>query len=120
MESTSKITSGNKLLQNSTNEALLKGVQTVSHKYQTFIQDAEEYYIRAFELSPETAKEYRGRGKPPKYRIMNLHPPLPPEQIHASPEAANHYAVRNRTRKNSLAILQSRSVIKMTNKDARF
>ena len=55
------------LLHGSTNDNLLDSFQEVSTAYQRFLQDAEDYHIRAFEISPETAKEYRGRGCPPKY-----------------------------------------------------
>ena len=85
-----------KVLEQCTNADMLSNYQLVSHKYQQFLTDAEDYYIKAFEISPNTAKEYRGRGLPPKFRTMTLHPPLPPDQIHASPYAAQHHAMKIR------------------------
>ena len=75
---------------------ILHNFAAVSRKYQEFLIDAEKYYIQAFDISPQTAKAYRGRGLPPKFRKINLHPPLPPDQIHANPDAAAHHAAKLR------------------------
>ena len=92
------------VLQYANNQTMLHSFQEVSLSYQAFLTKAEDYYIRAFQISEKEAKDYKGRGQRPTFRKIAIHKPLPPERIHASPHSSYHHAVKLRLRE--LNILQ--------------